>query len=63
MGKLNLKDVTLTSVCGDTKFLIQIIQAAKHCMKSVNFGAVKIFSNKQVFVPGIEIIKITPLNK
>lgn len=63
MGKLNLKNITLTSVCGDGKYLVGIIQAARHCMKYADFGSVKIFSNKVVSIPDIDIVKIKPLNK
>lgn len=63
MGKLNLKDITLISVCGDQKFLIGIIKAAQHCMKYADFKSVKILSNVIVNVPEIEIIKIPSLNQ
>lgn len=63
MGKLNLTNITLISVCGDQKFLIGIIKAAQHCMKYADFKAVKILSNVIVSIPNIEIIKIPSLNK
>lgn len=63
MGGLNLTDVTLISICGNQKFLIDIIRAARHCMKQVAFKKVKILSNLMVNIPDIEIIKIPQLNK
>jgi hypothetical protein len=63
MEPINLKDITLVSVCGDARFLINIIKAAKHCMKHVNFGRVKILSNVKTTIEDIEVIKIPPLNQ
>lgn len=63
MGRLSLKDVTLISVCGNAKFLVGIIKAAKYCMKNIDFGKVIILSNVDVKVPDIEIIKIPALDK
>ncbi len=63
MGRLNLSDITLVSVCGDAKFLVGIIKAARYCMKNIDFGKIKILSNVDIKVPDIEIIKIPALNK
>lgn len=63
MGSINLDNITLISVCGDARFLIGIIKAAKHCMKSVNFKNVKILSNTVVKTEDIEIIQIPSLNQ
>lgn len=60
---MKLKDITLVSVCGDSRFLIDIIKAAKLCMKNVEFGAVKVLSNINITVKDIEIIKINTLNQ
>ena len=63
MGKLDLTDITLISVCGNEKFLIGIIKAAQYCVKHTDFKSVKILSNIIVNAPNIEIIKIPPLNQ
>lgn len=63
MGRLSLSDVTLVSVCGNAKFLVGIIKAARYCMKNTDFGKVKILSNVDVKVSDIEIIKIPTLDK
>jgi hypothetical protein len=63
MGSISLDNVTLISVCGDIKFLLKIIKAAKYCMKQVNFAKVKILSNMVVHNNDIEIIKIPRLNQ
>lgn len=63
MGKLNLEQITLVSVCGNAQFLMSIIKAAKHCMNYVNFNSVKILSNVDVNISDIDVIKIPPLDK
>ena len=63
MGKIKLDNITLVSVCGNQKFLIDIIRAAKHCMKYIDFKSVKILSNVAVSVNDIEIVKIQPLDQ
>lgn len=60
---MKLKDVTLVSVCGDSRFLIDIVKAARHCMKHVEFGSVKILSNIYTTFEGIEVVKIPSLDK
>jgi hypothetical protein len=63
MGTINLNNITLVSVCGDSRFLMGIIKAARHCMKQANFASVKILSNVLVQSSDIEIIKIPSLNQ
>jgi hypothetical protein len=63
MGRLSLPDVTLVSVCGNAKFLVGIIRAARYCMKNIDFGKVKILSNVDVKLDDIEVIKIPSLNQ
>lgn len=63
MGRINLDNITLVSLCGDARFLVGIIKAARQCMKYVDFKSVKILSNVMVDCPDIEMIKIPPLNK
>lgn len=63
MGKLDLNDITLISVCGNEKFLLQIIKAAQYCMKQANFKSVKILSNLAVALKDIEVIKIPKLDQ
>lgn len=60
---MTLNNITLISVCGNAKFLINIIKAAQLCMKNVEFGSVKILSNISTTVKNIEIIKIPNLNQ
>lgn len=60
---MNLKDITLVSFCGNSKFLIDIIKAAKICMQKIKFGDVKILSNTHVAVKDINVIKIRNLDK
>lgn len=60
---LNLSNVTLISVCGDSNYLDGIIKAAKICTKDINFGDVKILSDKYITSSIYEIIKIQSLNK
>lgn len=63
MDKIALKDITLISVCGDARFLVGIIKAAKQCVRNIDFGKVKILSNVQTSVQDIEIVKIPSLNQ
>lgn len=63
MDKIALKDITLISVCGDARFLVGIIKAAKQCVRNIDFGKVKILSNVQTSVQDIEIVKIQSLNQ
>lgn len=63
MGKLNLKNITLVSICGDSRFLSNILKAAKHCLKYADFYKVKILSNILIPDKDIEIVKIPNLNK
>jgi hypothetical protein len=63
MGSIDLKDITLVSVCGNAAFLLDIIKAAKYSMEHINFGKVKILSNVETSIEGIEIIKIPSLDK
>lgn len=60
---MNIKDTTLVSVCGDGKFLIDIVKAAQHCIKMATFTKIKILSNVKLNIDGIEFVKIPPLNK
>lgn len=60
---LNLSNVTLISVCGDSSYLDNILKAAKICTKNINFKKVKVLSNKFVSSSICEIIKISDLNK
>jgi hypothetical protein len=59
---MKLEDVTLISVCGDEKFLDQIIKAADICSQNVNFGATKILSNIEIQCE-YEVVKIPRLDK
>lgn len=63
MGRLSLPDITLTSVCGNPKFLVGIIRAARCCMKNIDFGKIRILSNVEIKIPDIEIVKIPSLDK
>lgn len=63
MGRLSLPDITLVSVCGNSKFLVGIIKAARQCMKNTDFGKIKILSNIYTTLDNIEIVKIPQLNQ
>lgn len=63
MGQLNLSNTTLISICGNEKFLLGIIKAAKFCMKHAIFHKIKILSNIKFEIKDIEVIQIKPLNQ
>lgn len=63
MGRINLKNITLISICGDAKYLVDTIRAARQCIKYIDFGGVKILSNVHVSVNDIDIVKIPKLDK
>lgn len=63
MGSINLPQITLVAICGNEKFLNGTIRAAKVCAKHINFGALKILSNINTEVDGIDIIKIKELDQ
>jgi hypothetical protein len=57
MGKINLDNITLISVCHN-KYLNKTIKAAKHCSEYINFNCIKILSNTNIIIDGIQIIQI-----
>jgi len=60
----HLENITLISVCGDSRYLIYTIKAALKCMEGISFKSVKILSNILVScTSGIEIVKIDRLNQ
>jgi hypothetical protein len=63
MAQLNLKDVTLVSICGNEHFLQKTIDAAQFCLKDIEFKETIILSNKEFKLDNIKCIKINSLNK
>lgn len=63
MGRIDLSDITLISICGHEKYLDNTIKAAQFCSKKISFGSIKILSNTSRDNDDINIIKIPSLNK
>jgi len=61
--KLALPNVTLISIIGSENYLENTIKAIKYSCKNIEFGSVKLLSNKKVAIENIDIIEIQSLNR
>jgi len=61
--KIQLDNITLISVCGNSSRIAETINAAHFCCKDIQFKSVKILSNCSIDEDGIEVIGIHTLNK